>query len=321
MQFRRIFSLARENPQYTTFMEHQAHKTAMHVEPLKWSPLDGISGFLIGAAIKGEDSHFLVHRGINMCNTIKRTYYALRNRQPVRGISSITQQTARNLFLTPDRALQRKFLEAIYAVLMEQIFSKQRIIEIYLNVVEFGKGLWGCTAAASYYFQKQPGGLDLFEAIFLVSLLPAPRAELKGRNLQRIWTAQMHILHVMYLSELVTLEQFATALSRAKGVYQLLVSDVEPRTALAYMPAQATPPAFPLVMRDNQCSCTLQSILETKCGLFKELERWRILKSRFDQATLQRAMVTNDYSALSKCGPFIQSNSGEAVDQMEERCR
>lgn len=302
MKFLDVFSLRSTNPQYTAFMDYQVKKAGTPIELTMWTPLNRISGFLVGAAIKGEDSNFFVHLGIDISSTINKTYYALRHKQPIRGISSITQQTARNLFLTPRRTFGRKFREALYAVLMERILSKYRILEIYLNTIEFGKGVWGCTAASSYYFNKYPDTLDLFEAIFLVSVLPAPRAELNGKNLQRLWKSQMQILHMMYLSELVTLQQFAHALCRAKGAYQLLADGVEFQRALAYLPAEVVPPPLPIKNQDEQCSCTLQAIFKTKCGLDKELERRRILLKLFQPAVLSQAMITNDYSLLSNSG-------------------
>lgn len=299
MIFGGILSLPDKNPKRTSFMRYQANKNKKNVGLLEWTTLNNISGFLVGAAIKGEDPRFLIHGGIDFRITIERIRDALRHKQSVKGVSSITQQTARNLFLVPTRTLRRKLLEAVYGILMEFVLSKQRIVEIYLNIIEFGDGIWGCTSAAHYYFRKQPKDLDLFESLFLISLLPSPRSELSGKNLQRAWISQMQILHVMYLSELVTLREFTNALEKAKGVHQLLASGAGLHTALAYSPATVVMPSLPIINQDARCSCTLQTLFNTKCGLHKEIERRRLLENRFDRIVLQKAIVTNDYSLLS----------------------
>lgn len=280
-------------------MHYQARKTIENIETLQWTPIEQISGFLAGAAIKGEDPRFFVHRGIDIKITLRRISAALLHRRPVTGVSSITQQTARNLFLQPTRTFRRKFLETMYAVHMERMLSKQRVLEIYLNIIEFGDGIWGCTSAAHYYFQKHPRELDLFESIFLVSLLPAPRAKLTGRNLQRAWISQMQILHLMYLSEMVTLQQFANALEKAKGVRQFLTDGAELRDALTYSPIAVVPPVLPIVNQDENCGCTLPNLFKTKGGLQKEIERRQMLERFFDPLKIQKAIITNDYSLLS----------------------
>ena len=302
-----IRSLVCENPTYTSFMRERATKTGRGCEALQWTPLDRISGLLLGAAIKGEDPRFFIHRGIDFKITLEAVRGAARHRRPVRGVSSITQQTARNLFLTPKRSFARKGLEGAYALGMEHILSKQRIIEIYLNIIEFGEGIWGCTAAADHYFCKHPQDLDLFESIFLISLLPAPRAHLIGKNLERAWCSQMQILHVMYLSEFATVRQFATALEKAKGVYRLLADGADLETALAYSPATVATPLLPIMNEDDKCGCSAQKLLETKAGLQRELERRRILERRFDRLTLQKAIMTTDYSLLTGMGGQFRS--------------
>jgi monofunctional biosynthetic peptidoglycan transglycosylase len=125
----------------------------------KWMPLKRISPYLIHATIIAEDSRFYEHAGVDpealrfaLKKNLVRKRYAI-------GGSTITQQLARNLYLTPRKSLVRKFKEIIIAYKMERKLSKRRILELYLNVIELGRGIYGVEAASRYYFGKAATGV------------------------------------------------------------------------------------------------------------------------------------------------------------------
>jgi len=139
-----------------------------------WVPFDQVSPHLIRALIASEDARFCEHMGFDL----KAIQDALeRNLEGGRtfGASTITQQTAKNLFLWPGRDLVRKGLEAYLAALLELFLDKQRIMELYVNVIEFGPGVYGAEAAARYHFDKPASELTRREAALLAVVLPNPR--------------------------------------------------------------------------------------------------------------------------------------------------
>jgi membrane peptidoglycan carboxypeptidase len=139
-----------------------------------WTALDDISPFMIAAVLTTEDGAFYKHHGFNH-SAIKSSVLAnLKARRFVRGASTITMQLAKNLFLARDKALSRKIEEVILTDYLEQIFRKDDMMELYLNVVEFGPDIYGITQAADYYFGRKPDELNLPECFFLATLLPSP---------------------------------------------------------------------------------------------------------------------------------------------------
>jgi hypothetical protein len=139
-----------------------------------WAPLNQISPFMETALTTLEDGAFRSHHGFNH-GAIRASIIAnLKARRFVRGASTLTMQLAKNLFLTRDKTVSRKLEEVILTDYLEQILSKDEILELYLNVVEFGPAVYGITAAADYYFGRTPADLDLAESFFLASLLPSP---------------------------------------------------------------------------------------------------------------------------------------------------
>jgi hypothetical protein len=140
----------------------------------KWVRLAGISPFMQVAVQTTEDGGFYHHHGFSH-PAIKASVIAnLKARRFVRGASTITMQLAKNLFLEREKTLSRKFEEMLLADYLEQVFSKSELMELYLNVVEFGPSVYGIKAASYYYFGRSPGELDLAECLFLSSMLPSP---------------------------------------------------------------------------------------------------------------------------------------------------
>jgi membrane peptidoglycan carboxypeptidase len=139
-----------------------------------WTALDDISPFMLAAVLTTEDGAFYKHHGFNHAAIRSSVQANLKARRFVRGASTITMQLAKNLFLARDKALSRKIEEVILTDYLEQIFRKDDMMELYLNVVEFGPDVYGITQAAEYYFGRKPEELNLAESFFLATLLPSP---------------------------------------------------------------------------------------------------------------------------------------------------
>lgn len=139
-----------------------------------WTPREEISLRLKSAVIASEDWKFFEHNGFDWPAIEKALRHNQRSAR-VRGASTISQQTAKNVFLWPSRSWVRKGLEAYFTVLIEVLWSKDRIMEVYLNVVEFGDGIYGVGAASNIYFHKLPAQLSSSEAALLAAVLPNPR--------------------------------------------------------------------------------------------------------------------------------------------------
>jgi len=142
----------------------------------RWRSLDDISPRLVEAAIAAEDSTFCAHRGFDM-KAIERALKANERNggARIRGGSTISQQTAKNVFLWPGRDWIRKGFEAGYTGLIEVVWGKRRIIEVYLNVAEWAPGVYGAEAASQHWFGKSADALSAREAARLAAILPSPR--------------------------------------------------------------------------------------------------------------------------------------------------
>ncbi len=140
----------------------------------RWVNWDDISSHMPLAVVASEDQKFPHHRGFDF-QAITEAIEERRTRGRIRGASTITQQTAKNLYLWEGKSFLRKGIEAWFALLMECFLPKQRILEIYLNVVEFGDGVYGVHAAASLFLNKEPSRLTRREAALLAAVLPSPK--------------------------------------------------------------------------------------------------------------------------------------------------
>lgn len=139
-----------------------------------WVPWKDISPHAAVAVIAAEDQKFPVHRGFDL-DAIDDALEDARRGGRVRGASTISQQVAKNLFLWPGRSWLRKGLEVWFTVLIEALWPKQRILEVYLNSAEFGRGVWGVEAASQRYFDRPASRLGRYEAALLAAVLPSPR--------------------------------------------------------------------------------------------------------------------------------------------------
>ena len=139
-----------------------------------WVPIENISKNLQKAVIASEDGTFLIHHGFDFTAMQK----ALKNNQKgrkIKGGSTISQQTAKNVFLWQGRSYIRKGFEAYFTVLIELIWGKERIMEVYLNSIEMGDGIYGAQAAAEYWYRKDASNLTTREAAGIAAILPNPR--------------------------------------------------------------------------------------------------------------------------------------------------
>jgi monofunctional biosynthetic peptidoglycan transglycosylase len=169
-----------------------------------WVSIEKISPNMILAAVAAEDNNFVNHFGIDY-EAIKKAYkYNQRGRQ-IRGASTITQQTCKNIFLWNSRNYIRKGLEVYFTFLVEILWSKERIMEVYLNSIEMGNGIYGIEAASQKYFRKPASDLNRFEAALIAASFPNPRkrnpaapsAYLKNRQ-QRVMTLMKKIGEVNF---------------------------------------------------------------------------------------------------------------------------
>jgi hypothetical protein len=143
-------------------------------ETASWVPYEEISRHMETAVIVCEDGGFYRHRGFDYGAIEKSIKDNVKARRFVRGASTISMQLAKNLYLGKEKTLSRKFEEAILTTLLEQHFSKRQLMELYLNVIEFGPGIYGIGPAARHYFDTTPSELSLGQALYLASILPAP---------------------------------------------------------------------------------------------------------------------------------------------------
>lgn len=193
----RTAALKDQNPATTSLIEARNREFRRNgLEPKRvqiWMPLDKISPNLQRAVLAGEDSNFATHHGFDY-QAIQRAWdQAQKDAEKEaqregendswlpnmpdfkRGASTISQQLAKNLYLSSERSFMRKGQEALITYFMEGSLSKRRILEIYLNVIEWGDGLYGAEAASQYYFHKPAANLNAREAAFLAAMIPNPR--------------------------------------------------------------------------------------------------------------------------------------------------
>ena len=160
------------NPPFTPLMLYRlAHREGMNH---RWKPLSWISPFLQQAVLASEDQRFKDHNGFDF-NQINEALQDYAENKPLRGASTLSMQVARNLVLWQGRSWIRNALEPYYTVLIELIWNKQRILETYLNVAEWGKGIFGAEAAALHYFRCSSSALSREQAALLAAVLPNPR--------------------------------------------------------------------------------------------------------------------------------------------------
>ncbi len=202
---------------------NKCHKTKMFEVFLcpggeNYTRIDQISKSFLNLIVIAEDASFYSHNGFDW-QEIRNSFEAnLRAFSYLRGGSTITQQLTKNVFLSPEKSIQRKFIEAMLAAKIEKKYSKKVILERYVNVIEFGKNIYGIKKAARHYFNKSPSQLNVLESAFLVYLVPSPKKysavfynkQLTKYSRKRIKT----LLHKLKLFKKIVKEEHDVAVSK-----------------------------------------------------------------------------------------------------------
>lgn len=161
-----------------------------------WLSSEELSTNLKRAAIAGEDVRFMDHWGFDL-KAMEKAYEKNKSGKKMRGGSTISQQTAKNVFLWPGRSYIRKGFEAYFTALIELLWSKERILEVYLNVIETGDGIYGADAAAKEFYSKSGSALTKREAALLIAVLPNPLRWSPAKPTGYIYSKQNRILRNM----------------------------------------------------------------------------------------------------------------------------
>jgi len=177
-----------------------------------WVPLSSLPDRIIQAVVTAEDDTFFEHKGVNYKATWDALVHDAQKGRFARGGSTITQQMIKNVLLSKEKTISRKLREYVLARRAEDIISKKRILEIYLNEVEWGDGIYGIEAATRYYFDKHASDLSVAEAALLAGMLPNPRYydPYKRRNKAR--DRQERVLSNMLQAKLITPDEFTAAM-------------------------------------------------------------------------------------------------------------
>lgn len=188
------------NPPFTLLMFKRVIGQMVDGESIKlkhnWVSIDKISPNLVQAVVSSEDGNFTEHYGVDFDAIQKAMKYNQKGRR-IKGGSTISQQTAKNVFLIDSRTYLRKGIELYYTLLMETVWSKERIMEMYLNMIEMGDGVYGAQAASQIYFKKPAKGISRGEAALIAASLPNPRTRNPARPSKYMSGRQYLILKAM----------------------------------------------------------------------------------------------------------------------------
>ncbi|MBZ4330217.1 MULTISPECIES: biosynthetic peptidoglycan transglycosylase [unclassified Corallococcus] len=252
-----VTHLKTQRPSTTALMWLRERERAPQARllPEDWIPVEHMP-LLACAVVKAEDRMFFRHGGFDWHETRVALWQAWRTGH-LRGASTMTAQLARTLFLSPERSLERKLREAFLVQDLEKALSKRDILELYLNTIEWGDGVYGAADAARQYFGKPPDVLDPFEAATLASLIPAPGAPLVGKNLDRFNRSHARVLRQLYRSRIITQEERDAA-------------EASRRTGLSDAATTPWPTHHAWVPRHD-----LMPFLDQECGLEDELANRR----------------------------------------------
>jgi monofunctional glycosyltransferase len=196
-----VRALARRNPGKTSLMRQREQEAKAKGRPVRtvqtWIPLERVSRNLIQAVLASEDQKFFGHEGIDWEAIHESVEANLKKGRASRGGSTITQQLAKNLFFDSRKTFVRKVREAVVTRWLEQDLSKPRILALYLNVIEWGDGVYGCEAAALAHYGKSAADLTVAEAAGLAAMIPNPRRIGPEVNPARHARAQKRVLWLM----------------------------------------------------------------------------------------------------------------------------
>ena len=228
IDFRKPDNMPREIAKLRDSFDHEVTTSAGEKRVFRVGPgpdfiaLSNVPPLLLRALLIAEDANFWGHPGIDLTELPKAIAINIAKGERARGGSTITQQLAKNLFLTREKSLQRKLRELSYAFLLESGIGKARILEIYLNAIEWGPGLYGLRPAARHYFRKEPQELTPREIAFLVTLIPGPvkyQGSIEQGELRRGFGNMVNALLAKLRSvDAITDGEYQTALTQALNV-------------------------------------------------------------------------------------------------------
>jgi monofunctional biosynthetic peptidoglycan transglycosylase len=198
--------------------ERKDHPFVVGPRNPRWTPYGALPPALKKAVVASEDANFYSHEGVDYEAIREAIKTDLRKGKFVRGGSTITQQAAKNLFLTREKTLIRKVKELVLARRMDDALSKSRILELYLNVVELGPMVYGVGHAAHYYFGKHPSVLTVRECAFLASMLPGPKVYNPYRKMARVMKRSDRILRRMVAARMISREEYDTAMAEVPNL-------------------------------------------------------------------------------------------------------
>lgn len=188
-------------------------------EKTEWVGLNDISKNVINATISAEDKNFYKHKGFDIFRIMKASYVNIRNMKTEQGASTITQQYAKNLFLDFDKTWKRKWEEALYTIRLEANYSKDEILEGYLNTINYGHGVYGIENASKFYFNKSAKDLDLAEATMLVGIPKSPSNYSPLVNIKLAKKRQKLILSLMVQNKVITDSEMEEAINEKLTYY------------------------------------------------------------------------------------------------------
>jgi monofunctional biosynthetic peptidoglycan transglycosylase len=211
------------NPRTTALIElrkDEAHSGGKKLQVnLKWISYSKIPVTFKRAVVVAEDASFWMHKGVDWFEVKESIAKNLKEREYARGASTITQQLAKNLFLSPQKSIFRKIAEVYFTLELERNLSKARILELYMNVIEFGTGIFGIGSAVNHYFAKHPSELTLSEMIRLVAVIPNPlrlNPQKPGKGLN--WRTET-ILERLYFYQFITETEYLKAKQELKAFF------------------------------------------------------------------------------------------------------
>ena len=184
-----------------------------------WTPSSSIPAEMKWAVILAEDANFYKHEGVDVKAIKQAIKHDLEKKSLKRGASTITQQTAKNIYLSREKTITRKLKEIYLALRMEQELTKGRIIELYLNVAEFGPMVYGVGHASRYYFGKPAAEMTPRECAFLAAMLPGPRVAYNPyRNMAKVLRRSDMVLKLLKGKGVLSEEEFAAAMAFAPNI-------------------------------------------------------------------------------------------------------
>ncbi|MCW5784583.1 MAG: monofunctional biosynthetic peptidoglycan transglycosylase [Nitrospirales bacterium] len=199
LPYAQIPSLINMTPTETALMRQRREEALAHSQTFtlqaQWIPLKAIPDHVVSAILVSEDAAFYSHQGFDWNEILESLKLNIERQALVRGGSTLSQQLIKNLFLSSEKNALRKFKEAVLTYSLEKHLSKNRILELYLNLVEWGDGIFGIDAAARHYFQKPVTWLSHEEGARLAAVLPNPRHYQPNRNSTYVVRRKTQILH------------------------------------------------------------------------------------------------------------------------------